>query len=246
MALEERPQLKKLVRILKNTYDERFASFCRILKGNMEAFALNLRQNGIIGDDIFEKKEYSTMVSQFKAGLDFKRDWKAVEQHCQKFLDSLSDSGPQPQEAAEQLKESWQRAVLREMGMTFLPVEVTRTDPSIPGQDHPIEDPFSSVCHHTLDLNDHNQVFDACKEFSSNWKFIGSTLGLKINTLAAIKKDCDDVREMMFEMLATWLRRENEEQSLPTWNLLLTTLTEYDRTEAEKIARKFVCKHPPC
>ena len=23
-------------------------------------------------------------------------------------------------------------------------------DPSIPGQDHPIEDPFSSVCHHTL------------------------------------------------------------------------------------------------
>ena len=89
-------------------------------------------------------------------------------------------------------------------------------------------------------------MFDACKEFSSNWKFIGSTLGLKLNTLAAIKKDCDDVREMMFEMLATWLRRENEEQSLPTWNLLLTTLTEYDRTEAEKIARKFVCKHPPC
>ena len=127
MALEERPQLKKLVRILKNTYDERFASFCRILKGNMEAFALNLRQNGIIGDDIFEKKEYSTMVSQFKAGLDFKRDWRAVEQHCQKFLDSLSESGPQPQEAAEQLKESWQRAVLREMGMMFLPVEVTRT-----------------------------------------------------------------------------------------------------------------------
>ena len=128
-GMEEKQQLmiKNLVRILNSTYDERFASFCRILKGNMEAFALNLRQNGIIGDDIFEKKEYSTMVSQFKAGLEFKRDWIAVEQYCQKFLDSLSKSGPQPQEAAEQLKESWQKAVLREMGMMFLHVEVTRT-----------------------------------------------------------------------------------------------------------------------
>ena len=47
----------------------------------------------------------------------------------------------------------------------------------------------------------------------------------------------------MLEMLASWLRRESKEQPVPSWNILLTTLSEYSRLETEQIASKFVCKH---
>ena len=48
---------------------------------------------------------------------------------------------------------------------------------------------------------------------------------------------------MMFEMIASWLKRESKDQPVPSWNILLTVLSEYDRTKTEQIASKFVCKH---
>ena len=86
-------------------------------------------------------------------------------------------------------------------------------------------------------------VFYACKQFSENWKYIGSALGIELGILHATKKDCGDVKEMMFEMIASWLKRESKEQPVPSWNILLTVLSEYDRTKTEQIASKFVCKH---
>jgi len=53
-------------------------------------------------------------------------------------------------------------------------------------------------------------VFDKCEEFSSNWKFIGLKLGIKKATLDNIKKDCDDVKERMLEILASWLKIESD------------------------------------
>ena len=61
--------------------------------------------------------------------------------------------------------------------------------------------------------------------------------------LHTIKKDCASVREMMYEMIASWLKQKSIEQPAPTWNILLTTLSEFDRVEAEKIASNFVCNH---
>ena len=92
-------------------------------------------------------------------------------------------------------------------------------------------------------IDDLNEVFDTCKEFSKDWKFIGLKLWIKKTTLDNIKKDCDDVKEMMLEMLASWLKRECDNQPVPSWNILLTTLSEYDRTQTKQIASKFVCKH---
>ena len=79
--------------------------------------------------------------------------------------------------------------------------------------------------------------------YSKDWKFIGSALGVIINTLQSIEKNYKDVKEMMFEMLASWLRREMTEQPVPSWNILLTTLSEYDRVLTTQIASKCVCKH---
>ena len=87
------------------------------------------------------------------------------------------------------------------------------------------------------------EVFDVCKEFSTDWKFIGLKLGIKKTTLDNIKKDCDDVKERMLEMLASWLKRESQKQPVPSWNVLLTTLSEYDSIQTTQIASKFVCEH---
>ena len=48
---------------------------------------------------------------------------------------------------------------------------------------------------------------------------------------------------MMMYMIYSWLNQESIEQPVPTWNILLTTLFEFDRVEAEKIAGNFVCNH---
>ena len=92
-------------------------------------------------------------------------------------------------------------------------------------------------------IDDLNAVFRTCKHFSKDWKFIGLELGIKKPTLDNIEKDCDDVKGMMLEMLTSWLRRESKEQPVPSWNILLTTLSEYDEVKTEQIASKFVCKH---
>ena len=118
--MSDKQQVRDLVIILKNTYNDEFATYHDILKGSMETFARHLFQNRIIGDNVHDSKDYSKMVSEFQAGLQLAKEWDSVEQYCQKFLDSITACGRQPQNAAKQLKESWQQAVLREMGMKFL------------------------------------------------------------------------------------------------------------------------------
>ena len=82
-----------------------------------------------------------------------------------------------------------------------------------------------------------------CKNFSHDWKFIGLQLGVKKTTLDYIQKDCDNVKERMLEMLASWLKRESRKQPAPSWNILLKALFEYDKIQTTQIASKFICKH---
>ena len=94
-----------------------------------------------------------------------------------------------------------------------------------------------------IGIKDHSEVFNLCKIFSKDWKYIGSKLRIEVGILQTIKKDCDDVKDMMFEMIASWLRRESEDQPKPSWNILLTTLNEFDRGETEKFSSQFKCHH---
>ena len=67
---------------------------------------------------------------------------------------------------------------------------------------------------------------------------------MKINTLDAIKKDYDESKDMMFEMLASWLKRESAQQPRPTWNNLIRAVSDsVGIAEAEHIAENFVCTH---
>ena len=92
-------------------------------------------------------------------------------------------------------------------------------------------------------IDDLNEIFRKCKAFSNDWKFIGLELGVKKTTLDIIDKEYFDVKEMMLEMLASWLKRQVKNQPVPSWNVLLTAISEYSRVQALQIASKFVCKH---
>ena len=81
---------------------------------------------------------------------------------------------------------------------------------------------------------------------TKDWKYIGSELGIELSILQIIEKDCDDVKEMMLDMLDSWLKRGSERQPLPSWNMLLTTLSKFNKTETAQLASKFVCKHGEC
>ena len=69
---------------------------------------------------------------------------------------------------------------------------------------------------------------------TKDWKYIGSELGIELSILQIIEKDCDDAKEMMLEMLASWLNQQSKEQPVPSWNNLLTILSKFNETETAK------------
>ena len=79
--------------------------------------------------------------------------------------------------------------------------------------------------------------------FENDWKFIGSGLGIAVDILRAIKANNDTVRERMFEMIASWLKRESINQPLPTWNRLLKILSRFDEILTGYISISFACRH---
>ena len=92
-------------------------------------------------------------------------------------------------------------------------------------------------------IDDLDVVFDMCKEFSKDWKLFGLSLQVKNRILESIEKEWDSVMKRMLEMLTSWLKRESAKQPNPSWYILITRLSLFDKMLAEDIARDFVCKH---
>ena len=80
-------------------------------------------------------------------------------------------------------------------------------------------------------------------KFENDWKYIGSELGIAVDTLQAIEANIDVVRDRMCAMFASWLKRGSKNQQTPTWNRLLTTLSRFDEVQTEFISTSFICRH---
>ena len=94
-----------------------------------------------------------------------------------------------------------------------------------------------------LDINDHGEVYIACKPFSSKWRKLGARLGVLETTLATIEDDhrLEGVERCMSAMISVWLRRPQPEgevtdEAIPTWRNLCVALSLIDRGLAEGIA----------
>ena len=83
--------------------------------------------------------------------------------------------------------------------------------------------------------NDLSEVYNACWEFRANWREIGLDLGIKESSLDAILVDEKECGKCMMKMFSAWLKRENEQQSRPTWKCLCTAIARVDRTASERI-----------
>ena len=79
--------------------------------------------------------------------------------------------------------------------------------------------------------------------FENDWKYIGFGLGIAVDTLKAIEANIDAIRDRMFEMFASWLKRETKNQKKPTWNRLLETLSRVDEVQTEYISTSHICHH---
>ncbi len=100
-----------------------------------------------------------------------------------------------------------------------------------------------------IDINDHGEVYIACKPVSSRWRDLAARLGVLENTLAIIEADyrVDGVERCMSAVIDKWLRRPVGEVIvedgvlLPTWSNLCVALSHIDRRLAERIAAKHGC-----
>ena len=59
--------------------------------------------------------------------------------------------------------------------------------------------------------------------------------------MEAIEKNRSKVEDKLFDLLATWLKRESENQPKPTWKKLCEAVSTVDRTRAEAIAEEHQC-----
>ena len=82
---------------------------------------------------------------------------------------------------------------------------------------------------------DFNEVYQATKQFSANWEDIGSILGITKHTIDSIaRNNNNNVTRCMSDMIASWLKRETQEQPLPTWSRLVNAIA--DVSSAKRIA----------
>ena len=78
--------------------------------------------------------------------------------------------------------------------------------------------------------------------FEDDWMYIGSGLGIAVDTLKAIEANIDVDKNRMFEMFASWLKSETKNQQKPTWNRLLETLSRVDEVQTEYISTNYICR----
>ena len=90
-----------------------------------------------------------------------------------------------------------------------------------------------------LCIDEKPQLRDVYKELfplSTDWKSIGTLLGISKNVLDRIRDDNDGVNDRLQEMLAVWLKQIDP---LPTWKQLADEVEVIDPTKARKIREKY-------
>ena len=73
----------------------------------------------LINNDVRNNPSMEAFITEFKAGLIFKRKLPKVQEHCQKFLSSFIAVRGSYADAAIALAEDWIEAIRNELGFDF-------------------------------------------------------------------------------------------------------------------------------
>ena len=83
-----------------------------------------------------------------------------------------------------------------------------------------------------------NAVFGLLSNSFNRWKALGLQLGINYITLDNIKSEEEKVQDRLMEMLAAWLKKQDNVVD-PTWKQLIDSLKEIGENGlAEKIEAK--------
>ena len=97
-----------------------------------------------------------------------------------------------------------------------------------------------------LDIDRLNEVFCCVVTLRSQWKTIGLKLGMNYDIIEAIEKEQANLENMLMALLASWLRRQSNDQPKPSWKNLCDALQIADKTKADEIAKKHQCDCDEC
>ena len=92
-----------------------------------------------------------------------------------------------------------------------------------------------------VDINDHGEVYKACKQISLKWRDIGAELGVLENTLANIEANykVEGVERCMSAVIDKWLRRPKgevaDDRVLPTWRNFCEAVSPIDNALAKAL-----------
>lgn len=67
----------------------------------------------------------------------------------------------------------------------------------------------------------------------TEWKELGLKLGLQYPTLKEIEEDCRSIKNRKMEMLACWLKKQDNVKS-PSWKQLIVVLCQMKETDIYK------------
>ena len=119
MANRSQP-IVNLTRCIKNTQTSYYSKIKDSVEDNIMKLSEELYSRHVISKPVRDSMQYSKVMNEYWAGLDWKKTAGEVESHCRVFLECLVATGPLGQDAAREMGWAWHREVMEKLGLPFL------------------------------------------------------------------------------------------------------------------------------
>ena len=111
--------ISKLRRIITEVIRTNYADLSKTLKSNILAIAKEMYARGLLSESVKDCPTYDSLMREFEAGLNFKKTVKAIEEHCQSFIASVSSQKGPAESHARAIADEWKDGVMKELKFTF-------------------------------------------------------------------------------------------------------------------------------
>ena len=112
--------INKLRRKITEVIRTNYAGLSKTLKSNIPAIAKEMYARGLLSEAVKDHPTYDSLMREFEAGLNFKKTVKAIEEHCQSFIASVSSQKGPAESHARAIADEWKDGVMKELKITFM------------------------------------------------------------------------------------------------------------------------------
>jgi hypothetical protein len=108
------PSVKKLRRVLKTTVEKKQSDLRELLQSSLNLFTEHMFSEGLVSKEVKNQPEFTKIMGEFTAHMQFIDDQYNLEGHCCKLLNVLDKLGSPTERAAQMLEELWTENALKE------------------------------------------------------------------------------------------------------------------------------------